>query len=44
MEPEFLQTARCNEGQGYYFSPAVDAEHFAQLLATGRPDFEMTVV
>jgi len=39
----FLQSERCNEGQGYYFSPAVDAEHFAQLLATGKPDFEMTV-
>ncbi len=39
----FLQSERCNEGQGYYFSPAVDAEHFAQLLGTGKPDFEMTV-
>jgi diguanylate cyclase (GGDEF)-like protein len=29
----FLQAERCSEGQGYYFSPAVDAEHFAQLLA-----------
>ena len=39
----FLQSERCNEGQGYYFSPAVDAEHFAQLLGTGKPDFEITV-
>ncbi len=39
----FLQSEHCNEGQGYYFSPAVDAEHFAQLLGTGKPDFEMTV-
>jgi diguanylate cyclase (GGDEF)-like protein len=35
----FLQTERCHEGQGYYFSPAVDAEHFAQLLGTGKSDF-----
>ena len=39
----FLQTERCNEGQGYYFSPPVDAEHFAQLLGTGKSDFEITV-
>jgi len=38
----FLQTERCNEGQGYYFSPPVDAEHFAQLLGTGKSDFETT--
>jgi EAL domain-containing protein (putative c-di-GMP-specific phosphodiesterase class I) len=37
----FLQTERCHEGQGYYFSPAVDAEHFAQLLGTGKPNFEI---
>jgi diguanylate cyclase (GGDEF)-like protein len=35
----FLQSERCNEGQGYYFSPPVDAEHFAQLLGTGKPAF-----
>jgi EAL domain-containing protein (putative c-di-GMP-specific phosphodiesterase class I) len=35
----FLQTERCHEGQGYYFSPAVDAEHFAQLFGTGKSDF-----
>ena len=39
----FLQAERCSEGQGYYFSPAVDAEHFAQLLGTGKPDFETPV-
>jgi len=39
----FLQTERCHEAQGYYFSPAVDAEQFAELLGTGKPDFEMTV-
>jgi EAL domain-containing protein (putative c-di-GMP-specific phosphodiesterase class I) len=39
----FLATERCSEGQGYYFSPAVDAEHFAQLLGTGKPDFETPV-
>jgi EAL domain-containing protein (putative c-di-GMP-specific phosphodiesterase class I) len=37
----FLQTEQCNEGQGYYFSPAVDAEHFARLLGTGKPNFEI---
>jgi EAL domain-containing protein (putative c-di-GMP-specific phosphodiesterase class I) len=40
----FLQTERCNEGQGYYFSPPVDAEHFAQLLGTGKSDFQITSV
>jgi EAL domain-containing protein (putative c-di-GMP-specific phosphodiesterase class I) len=39
----FLQTERCNEGQGYYFSPAVDAEHFPQLLGTRKSYFEITV-
>jgi diguanylate cyclase (GGDEF)-like protein/PAS domain S-box-containing protein len=39
----FLQAERCSEGQGYYFSPPVDAEHFAQLLGTGESDFEITV-
>jgi len=39
----FLQTERCNEGQGYYFSPAVHAEHFPQLLGTGKSYFEITV-
>jgi EAL domain-containing protein (putative c-di-GMP-specific phosphodiesterase class I) len=38
----FLQTERCHEAQGYYFSPAVDAEQFAELFGTGKPDFEMT--
>jgi EAL domain-containing protein (putative c-di-GMP-specific phosphodiesterase class I) len=28
---DFLATERCNEGQGYYFSPPVAAKHFAQL-------------
>ena len=37
----FLQTERCNEGQGYYFSPPLDAEHFTQLLGTDKPSFEM---
>ena len=40
----FLQTERCHEGQGYYFSPPVDAENFAQLLGAGKSDSEMTVV
>ena len=40
----FLQTERCHEGQGYYFSPPLDAAPFVQLLRTGKPDSEMTVV
>ena len=28
----FLQAEHCEEGQGYYFSPAVDAQAFALLL------------
>ncbi len=28
----FLQAKHCEEGQGFYFSPAVDAQAFAQLL------------
>jgi len=39
----FLQTERCHEGQGYYFSPPLDAEHFARLLGTGKSDFETGV-
>jgi len=35
----FLQTERFHEGQGYYFSPPVDAEHFAQRLGTAKSDF-----
>jgi diguanylate cyclase (GGDEF)-like protein/PAS domain S-box-containing protein len=32
---EFLQTSKCDEGQGYLFSHAVNAEHFTDLLRTG---------
>ena len=28
----FLQAEQCDEGQGFYFSPPVDAETFAELL------------
>jgi len=28
----FLQAEHCEEGQGYYFSPALEAPAFAQLL------------
>ncbi len=35
----FLQSERCHEGQGYYFSPPVDAENFAGLLGNDRSDF-----
>jgi len=31
----FLRAHHCDEGQGYYFSPPVVAEQFAQLLGTG---------
>ncbi len=37
---EFLRTHRCDQGQGYLFSPAVDPEAMAKLLAAGtlEPD------
>src|SRR6266478_3228816 len=31
----FLRAHRCDEGQGFYFSPPVAAEQFAELLAGG---------
>jgi diguanylate cyclase len=31
----FLQRQNCEEGQGYYFSRPVDAEHFVKLFETG---------
>jgi diguanylate cyclase (GGDEF)-like protein/PAS domain S-box-containing protein len=31
----FLQAHRCGEGQGYFFSPPVAADEFAQLLQSG---------
>jgi diguanylate cyclase (GGDEF)-like protein/PAS domain S-box-containing protein len=37
----FLQAHHCDEGQGYYFSPPVVAEQFAELLKSG---IEQTVV
>jgi len=30
---DYLRAERCDEGQGYHFSPAVDAESFGRLLA-----------
>ncbi len=30
----FLRAERCDEGQGYHFSPAVDPDAFARLLST----------
>jgi EAL domain-containing protein (putative c-di-GMP-specific phosphodiesterase class I) len=33
----FLQARQCREGQGYYFSPPLDAEEFASLLRTDVP-------
>jgi diguanylate cyclase len=32
---DFLQTRVCGEGQGYYFSRPVVAEHFTELLKSG---------
>ena len=32
----FLQAEHCEEGQGFYFSPPIDAEAFAELLGTGK--------
>jgi len=32
----FLQAEHCAEGQGFYFSPAVDAAAFAELLGAGN--------
>jgi EAL domain-containing protein (putative c-di-GMP-specific phosphodiesterase class I) len=34
---KFLQAHRCDEGQGFYFSPPVAPEQFAEFLA-GVPD------
>lgn len=39
---EFLQFQCCDEGQGHYFSPAVIAEHFSQLLKARKPDRRIT--
>jgi EAL domain-containing protein (putative c-di-GMP-specific phosphodiesterase class I) len=33
---EFLKAHQCDEGQGYYFSKAVDASAFATLLMANR--------
>jgi diguanylate cyclase (GGDEF)-like protein/PAS domain S-box-containing protein len=33
----YLRAERCDEGQGYHFSPPVDADTFARLLATMIP-------
>jgi EAL domain-containing protein (putative c-di-GMP-specific phosphodiesterase class I) len=34
-ELAFLEAHRCDEAQGYYFSPPVTSEQFARLLETG---------
>jgi len=33
----FLKDHHCEEGQGYYFSKALPADRFAQLLGEVRP-------
>jgi diguanylate cyclase (GGDEF)-like protein/PAS domain S-box-containing protein len=35
----FLQLCGCNQAQGFYFSRAVAAEHFAKCLEIGRSSF-----
>ncbi|MGV8991908.1 MAG: putative bifunctional diguanylate cyclase/phosphodiesterase [Thiobacillus sp.] len=35
MQLAFLKSRHCAEGQGYFFSRPLDAEQFAELLATG---------
>jgi len=37
-ELSFLQAHRCDEAQGYYFSPPVPPQQFAKLLETGMPE------
>ena len=37
-ELAFLQAHNCDEAQGYYFSRALPADRFAQLLETGISD------
>ncbi len=38
QELEFLQTHKCDEAQGYYFSRPVLPQQFAVLLKTGVPE------
>ena len=40
---EFLRTHQCDEGQGYYFSKAVDASAFATLLMTNRVSGQLMI-
>lgn len=35
----FLQAEHCEEGQGFYFSPPVDAEAFAELLGAVNTEY-----
>jgi EAL domain-containing protein (putative c-di-GMP-specific phosphodiesterase class I) len=35
----FLQAEHCEEGQGFYFSPPVDAEVFAELLGAVNTEY-----
>jgi diguanylate cyclase (GGDEF)-like protein/PAS domain S-box-containing protein len=37
-ESAFLRAHQCDEAQGYYFSPPVLAQQFANLLRTGIPE------
>jgi diguanylate cyclase (GGDEF)-like protein/PAS domain S-box-containing protein len=39
-ELAFLRARKCEEAQGYYFSPPVPPREFAKLLETGIPDPE----
>lgn len=37
----FLQSKHCEEGQGLYFSPPVDAEAFAMLRKSSNPEYSV---
>jgi diguanylate cyclase len=36
---KFLQSCGCNQAQGFYFSRALAAEYFANLLEIGKSSF-----
>jgi EAL domain-containing protein (putative c-di-GMP-specific phosphodiesterase class I) len=40
-EVAFLRAYRCEEAQGYYFSPPVPARQFAMLLRNGIPGYRV---
>jgi diguanylate cyclase (GGDEF)-like protein/PAS domain S-box-containing protein len=40
----FLQVHRCDEGQGFYFSPPVAPEEFAKILAEGTSSISVRLI